>query len=197
MTQCVVSSPLYCSFNNAVDTDARIDYNDPVDTTPDSKTMTYACMIEPDTNRSSNEVVANHDGDHDDADVDGFSMIMITSMKFPVGDIQNFTNLISLTITSCNLSIITQSNIQFYKELMVLDLSHNKITVIEPELFKDNLQLVVINLKGNQIFHIDPMVFNGIQDKITVLNLMENKCTFTSDNATEVKFKVKINFLIP
>lgn len=187
-----------CSFDAAVMDDSSSPSS--IESSSSGNKLKYPCMIDSSETMIEGTPMVNfkNDDNKDFEDVDGFAMMHIKIVKFPEGDIQNFTKLISLTITACDLPEISFKNLQFYQELEKLDLSVNKIQVIPPELFQHNPELKEINFGQNLIFHIDPLVFREEQFSKVAFNFKDNNCTIIGgDNSTEVSqnYNLKYFFL--
>lgn len=88
------------------------------------------------------------------------------SLKFlPSGIKNNFPNMRALTISHCNLQIVTQQDFEpFGSSLENIMLTGNQLTSIEKDLFDHNTNLKFIRLDSNPIRYISPEFFNHLKN---------------------------------
>lgn len=199
---------IYCKFTSYdLDEEKTDDSDDDGVTTPptteitsDSSTiqpeifsnsnLKYICSIEkndPNLPLDGTPFVSavNHEKNKDIEDIDGFNMMEISISKFPSGDLLYFKNLITLSITKCDLPSIFSTDLQPFEKLKYLQLSMNKIEVIPPELLAYNPNLEFIDLDENLIFHIDPRVFEEARNLVKI-KISGNRCNFGNGGFSEV-----------
>jgi len=102
-----------------------------------------------------------HEGSKSNDDVNSFYANYKTIQFFPKM-LNIFKNLKMISIISCELKEIHQSDLKVFNNLVYIDLSCNQIDVIEEELFKFNLFLELLEFGKNKIIHIDPNVFDHL-----------------------------------
>ncbi|CAG9810206.1 unnamed protein product [Chironomus riparius] len=73
-------------------------------------------------------------------------------------------NLKFLSITSSELSKVTQQNLEHLVELVTLELSGNKIQSLEKDTFKFNKKIKAIRVSSNLITFVEPKIFNNLVD---------------------------------
>ncbi|XP_071549840.1 uncharacterized protein [Panulirus ornatus] len=80
----------------------------------------------------------------------------------------------SLTIMHSQLSAVPQASLQKLSRLRSLDLEANNITELQSYSFF-NMNLLTLNLKGNGIKLISEYAFDGLEESLEELNIMNNK----------------------
>lgn len=86
-----------------------------------------------------------------------------------------FPNLIGISISSSQLTEVTQNDLKVFSQLKYLWLPHNQIKYLRGDVFAYNTKLEVVVMYSNLIAHIDPTMFNNLSE-LRVLNLAKNEC---------------------
>lgn len=86
-----------------------------------------------------------------------------------------FDGLIGIKMRKCELTQITENDLQPFINLKNLDLSHNKIKSLAADTFFNNPNLEKISLPFNEIEHIEPTAFSNL-NKLRSLILYQNAC---------------------
>lgn len=90
-----------------------------------------------------------------------------------------FRGLTSLMTLKLSFNKITHLPLYIFEDLLyleTLELNDNHIAVISKGLFDTNIQVATINLQNNAITVIDDGTFDSITNRLTMLNLEQNKC---------------------
>jgi len=102
------------------------------------------------------------EGSKSNDDVLGFYALSRTIQFFPKGLNKFFKNIKMITISSCQLKEIHQSDLKVFPDLVYFDLESNEIEVIEAGLFDFNPNLQLVGIQESKIIHIDPNVFDHL-----------------------------------
>jgi len=95
-------------------------------------------------------------------DVLGFYSRVKIIQIFPKGLEKFFKNLKVISIWSCQLQEIHQSDVKVFPNLVYFYLFNNGIEVIEEGLFDFNHKLEAVGFQESKIIHIDPNVFDHL-----------------------------------
>jgi len=159
----------------------------------------YGCSVNNNPNILTEEsarihsITGTHKGSSNNNDVLGFDAYDTTIQFFPKGLDKIFKNLKAITINSCQLKEIYQSDLKVFPNLVYFELSFNQIEVIEEGLFKFNPHLEAVGFEESKIIHIHPNVFDHL-NKLRYFWLYEIPCIDQDiwDSKVKVKEAIKV-----
>lgn len=95
-------------------------------------------------------------------DVHGLQIYGNTVELFPRGIEKFFKNLKAITLGSCKIKEIYQTDLKPFPKITYLYIPTSEIEVLEEGLFEFNTELQVLGVEGTKVTHIDPNIFDHL-----------------------------------
>ena len=99
--------------------------------------------------------------------------------------IHRFSNLIKLYIVECNIEAIEQDAFSNLKHLYLLDLSSNRLKFIEKDTFSNLMNLEILDLSLNELINLDSE-FIGVRNSAKIFLENKNNETFKLNWITDI-----------
>jgi Leucine-rich repeat (LRR) protein len=119
------------------------------------------------------QVIGDHIGSRKNEDVEGISFNNLKIYQIPRNIHRFFSNLKTLTISSCGLKNISKQDFFGLKLLKHLTLNGNLIASLPNNLFENTPVIEAISMYGNKIELIGPNVFDSLKN-LKYVNLKMN-----------------------
>lgn len=156
--------------------------------------LSYRCKINKEE-ISESETEIELDGEHisgkSDQDVKEIHFKYCKMPRLPQTIINNFVNVVRLTVQSSNLKEIKKFDLQQFENLKKLNLNDNELQNLPEDLFEFTPKLEKISFACNQIENISEKVFDNLSN-LKEINLSHNKLDNLHENLFKFTTKLEI-----
>lgn len=142
------------------------------------------------------EFKGEHEAKKSDRDVDLLYIHYQRINFIPRGFTENFGNLRSLKITSCDLRELIRDDFIGLDFLEEINFSSNSITFLDDDLLADMLKLKIISFSENEIIYVSSKLISHLDSQLKIADFSSNvivDCSYNSDSINSVSFKEFLN----